>query len=84
MGGSCLRLGRVRSGEVVVEEPGMKSGSPSTPTLTLDILGMTIEEMRSLGGRDGGDSFRCLGSNDRLCKPPKSSGAGRGFGAEKV
>lgn len=85
VGGSCLRLGGVRSGEVIVEEPGMNSWSSSLPALTLDILGITAEEMRSLGGTDGGDSFHRLGSNDdRLGKPPKSSGAGGGFRAEKV
>lgn len=84
MGGSCLRLGGVRSSEVIVEEPGMNSRLPPSPALTLDILGITVVKTRSLGGTDGGESSGCIGLNDPLGKPPKSSGAGGGFGPEKV
>jgi hypothetical protein len=52
-------------------------------SLTLDILGITVEEKRSLGGGDGGESFRFLALNDRLGRPPKSSAAGGGSVAEK-
>jgi hypothetical protein len=64
VGGSGLRLGRVRSGKVIVEEPGMNSWSPSLPELTLDILGMTVAEVRCFGGRGGGESLRCLEANE--------------------
>ena len=84
VGGSCLRLVEVRSGKVIVEQPGMNSWSLPSPAPTLDILGITVVEMRSLGGMDGGESLRCLALNDRRGKPPKSSGAGGGFGVGKV
>lgn len=83
MGKSCLRLGEVRSGEVIVEEPGMNSLSPRS-SLTLDILGIIVEEMRSLGGGGGGESFRFLVLNDRLGRPPKSSAEEGGSVAGKA
>ena len=52
---------------------------------TFDILGITVEKVRSLGGTDGGESFLSLALNDdRLDKPPKSSAEGGGFVAGKA
>ena len=84
VGWSCLRLGEVRSGKTIVEQPGTNSWLLLSPAQPFDILGMTVVETRSLGGMDGGESLRRFALNDRRGKPPKSSGVGGGLGVVKV